>query len=227
MKKWEHPMPKGYITSRYGATAGRKSPHRGTDYASPKKKDLIRAVTAGEVVKIDYSKCLGWYLVQKTDDEGLYVGYSHLNCAQHGTDCDGKGHDDGSTCMKNLKVGDKLKFQQPVGRQGNSGTCSKGDHVHATIHQTPDPRYAKTFDIEIFIDEKIKEWNKNELQRKKGQEKEKKELLSKPQKPKQPSSKVVAPEKGENPSESIWGLIGKLWAKKPTGEVCKCCHRPL
>ena len=220
-------MPKSYITAKYGATAGRKSPHRGTDYASPKKKDLIRAVTAGEVVKIDYSKCLGWYIVQKTDDEGLYVGYSHLNCAKHGTNCDGKDHEDGSTCMKNLKVGDRLKLQQPVGRQGNSGTCSKGDHVHATIHKTPDPRYAKTFDIEKFIDQKIKKWNKNELQRKKEEEKEKVKPAEKPQKAKQKPSKVVTPEKADKPSESIWGLIGKLWSKKPTGEVCKCCQRPL
>lgn len=227
MNKWQHPMPKKQITARFGATANRKSPHRGTDYASPKKKDLIRAVTAGEVVKIDYSKCLGWYIVQKTNDEGLYVGYSHLNCHKHGTECDGKGHSDGSTCMKNLKVGDKLKLGQPVGRQGNTGTCSRGDHVHVTIHKTPDPRYAKTFDIEKFIDQKIAKWDKNAVQRKKEEEKEKIAPAEQAQKPKQDSPKVVAPEKAVEPSESIWGLLSKIWAKKPTGEVCKCCQRPL
>lgn len=227
MNKWQHPMPKSYITAQFGATAGRKSPHRGTDYASPKTKDLIRAVTAGEVVKIDYSKCLGWYIVQKTNDEGLYVGYAHLNCAKHGTECDGKDHNDGSTCMKNLKVGDKLKINQPVGRQGNSGDCSRGDHVHATIHKTPDPRYAKTFDIEKFIDQKIAAWEKNELQRKKEEEKEKKELLSKPQKDKQDSSDVIAPEKDKKPSESIFGLLSRFFAQKAKDEVCKCCGKPL
>ena len=226
MNKWQHPLPKETITSRFGATARRKSPHRGTDYAS-KKKILIKAVTDGTIEKIFYSKCLGWVCVQKTDDEGLYVGYSHLNCHTHGTECSGKGHDDGSTCMKNLKVGDKIKIGQPVGRQGNSGTCSRGDHVHATIHKTPDPRYAKTFDIEKFIDQKIKEYDKNAIQRKKEEEKEKIAPVEKPQKAKQESPKVVAPEKAVEPSESIWGLLSKVWAKKPTGEVCKCCQRPL
>ena len=228
MKKWQHPLPKKTITSRFGARAGRKSPHRGTDYAAPRgSKELIRAVTAGEIVKIFYSACLGWVCVQKTDDDGLYVGYSHLYCNKHDTtECTGKDHNDGSTCMSKLKVGDRVKINQPVGRQGNSGACSKGDHVHVTIHKTPDPRYAKTWNIEKFIDQKIKAWEKHELQRKKEKE-EKKELLERSQKAKQNSSKVVAPERAEKPSESIWGLISKIWAKKPTGEVCKCCQRPL
>lgn len=226
MKQWRHPLPKDTITSRYGATARRKSPHRGTDYAG-KKKILIRAVTDGVIEKIFYSKCLGWVCVQKTDDDGVYVGYSHLYCNKHDTtECDGKDHEN-DTCMKNLKVGDKVKIGQPVGRQGNSGDCSKGDHVHVTVHKTPDPRYAKTWDIEKFIDQKIKAWEKNDATQKRSQEKEEKELLESPQKAKPRSSKVVAPEKGDKPSESIWGLVSQLWAKKPTGEVCKCCQRPL
>ena len=225
MNKWQHPLPKNTITSRYGATARRKSPHRGTDYAG-KKKILIRAVTDGVIEKIFYSKCLGWVCVQKTDDDGVYVGYSHLYCNKHDTtECDGKDHEN-DTCMKNLKVGDKLKIGQPVGRQGNSGDCSKGDHVHATIHKTPDPRYAKTWDIEKFIDQKIEAWEKHELQGKKEKE-EKKGLLESPKPAKQKSSKVVAPEKTEKPSESIWSLLSKVWAKKPAGEVCKCCGKPL
>jgi len=229
MKKWQHPLPKNTITARFGATAGRKSPHRGTDYAAKRgSKALIRAATAGEIVNIFYSKCLGWVCVQRTDDDNLYVGYSHLYCNKHNTtECDGKDHEDGSTCMKNLKVGHKVKINQPVGRQGNSGTCSKGDHVHVTIHKTPDPRWAKTFDFEKFVNQKITAWEKNELQRKKEEEKEKVKPAEKPQKAKQKPSKVVTPEKADKPSESIWGLIGKLWSKKPTGEVCKCCQRPL
>jgi murein DD-endopeptidase MepM/ murein hydrolase activator NlpD len=226
MKQWKHPLPKETITSRWGATARRKSPHRGTDYAS-KKKILIRAVTDGVVEKIFYSKCLGWYIVQKTNDEGLYVGYAHLNCAKHGTECDGKDHNDGSTCMKNLKVGDKVKIGQPVGRQGNSGDCSRGDHVHVTVHKSPDPRYAKTWDIEKFIDQKIEAWEKNNATQKRSQKEEEKELLESPQKEEKKPSKVVTPEKTDKPSESIWGLVSQLWSKKPKGEVCKCCGKPL
>lgn len=173
MNKWQHPLPKKMITARYGATAGRKSPHRGTDYASPRKKALLRAATAGTVHAIAYSSCLGWYMVQKTDEDNLYIAYSHLYCNKHDTvRCSGKDHEDGSTCMSRLKVGDKLKFNQPVGRQGDSGTCSKGDHVHVTIHKTPDPRYAKTFDFEKFVDQKIKRGSKNALQEKEEKEKE-------------------------------------------------------
>lgn len=227
MNKWQHPLPKNTITARFGATKGRKSPHRGTDYASPKKKELLRAVSDGEVAKIDYSKCLGWYVVIKTDEDDVYFGYSHLYCNKHDTtECNGKDHEDGSTCMSKLKVGDKVKVGQPVGRQGNSGDCSRGDHVHLTAHKTPDPRYAKTFDPEKFIDQKIKAWEKHELQGKKEKE-EKKELLDSPKPAKQKPSKVSTPEKAEKPSESIWSLLSKVWAKKPTDEVCKCCQRPL
>lgn len=214
MHKWQHPLPKETITSRFGATKGRKSPHRGTDYASSKSKELLAAVSDGEVAKIDYSKCLGWYVVIKTDDEGIYIGYSHLNCAKHGTNCDGKGHEDGSTCMKNLKVGDKVKVGQPVGRQGNSGTCSKGDHVHLTAHKTPDPRYAKTFDAEKFIDKKIKAY-------------EKFKATESTQKPEQTKSKPITPEPTSTSSAGIWELVKAIWEKKPEGDVCKCCQRPL
>lgn len=159
---WMHPLPKNTITSRYGSTRNRKTPHRGCDYASSKGRALLSAVSNGVVAKIDYSKCLGWYVVIKTDEDDVYFGYSHLYCNKHDTTtCDGKDHEN-DTCMKNLKVGHKVKVGQPVGRQGNSGSCSRGEHVHLTAHKTPDPRYAKTFDPEKFIDQKIAKYNKEE-----------------------------------------------------------------
>lgn len=214
MNKWQHPLPKKMITARYGATAGRKSPHRGTDYASPKKNELLRAVSDGEIVKIDYSKCLGWYVVLKTDDDDIYFGYSHLYCNKHKTStCNGKDHD-GDTCMSKLKVGHKVKANQPVGRQGNSGTCSLGHHVHLTAHKTPDPRYAKTFNAEKFIDQKIKAY-------------EKFEATEAPKKPEQIKAKPVTPEDSSASSKGIWELLSAMWEKKPKGEVCKCCQKPL
>ena len=36
--------------------------------------------------------------------------------------------------MKNLKVGDRVTKGQPVGRIGNTGTCSRGAHLHAVLH---------------------------------------------------------------------------------------------
>lgn len=214
MHKWQHPLPKETITARFGATKGRKSPHRGTDYASPNKNELLRAVSDGEVAKIAYSKCLGWYVVIKTDDDDVYFGYSHLYCNKHKTStCDGKDHAN-DTCMKNLKVGHKVKVGQPVGRQGNSGSCSRGHHVHLTAHKTPDPRYAKVFNAEKFIDQKIKAYEKFE-----AAESAKKAEQSKP--------KVTTPEKVENRSKGLWSLVEAMWAKKPTGKTCKCCGQEI
>ena len=150
---WQHPFDKKTITSRFGATANRKTPHRGTDYA-PGVKEIIPSVTAGRVTKIFYSKCLGWVCEVKSDDGGFYVGYCHLYCNKHKTaECDGKDHK-GDTCIKNLKVGDRVAMGEPVGRVGNSGDCSRGAHLHITISKRSDPRYAPMFDIEKFIDSK-------------------------------------------------------------------------
>jgi murein DD-endopeptidase MepM/ murein hydrolase activator NlpD len=153
---WQHPFPKSTITDKYGDNqAPRTSPHRGTDYA-PKAKTLIPAVTDAVVSKIFYSDCLGWVCEIKTVEHGIYIGYSHLYCNKHDSiNCSGEGHQDGSTCMSKLAVGDSVKTGDWVGRVGNSGTCSRGAHCHLTFSKQSDPRYAKTFDGEKFIDQKI------------------------------------------------------------------------
>lgn len=156
MAEWRHPFPKNTITSRFGAKESfRSNPHRGLDYA-PGAKALIPAITDGVVSKIFFSSVLGWVCEIKTDEHGLYIGHSHLYCNKHNTvDCDGKGHEDGSTCMSKLKVGDRVKCCQPVGRVGTSG-WSTGPHLHLTFSKQSDPRYAKVFDPEKFIDQKIR-----------------------------------------------------------------------
>jgi len=163
---WQHPFPKSTITDRFNDfEPPRKSPHRGTDYA-PGGKKLIPAITDGVVTKIFYSQVLGWVCEYKTDEHGLYVGNAHLYCNKHDTiNCDGKDHEDGSTCMKRLKLGDRVKCCDPVGRVGNSG-ASRGAHLHITIAKKSDPRWAKTFDIEKFIDQKIRKQHKKEQKRK-------------------------------------------------------------
>ena len=225
MNKWQHPLPKTTITARFGATKNRKSPHRGTDYASSNKNALLAAVSDAVVAKIDYSSCLGWYVVIKTDEDNVYFGYSHLYCNKHKTsECDGKDHAN-DTCMKNLKVGDKVKAGQAVGRQGNSGTCSRGHHLHLTAHKTPDPRYAKVFDAEKFLNQKVSAWEKQKTEKKPASPKNKvtESTVTADKTP----AKVVAPEKASTPSESIWGLLSGILAKKPSGEVCKCCGQAI
>lgn len=154
---WQHPFPKSTITDRFGDNEPpRTNPHRGTDYA-PGARELIPAITDGVVTRIFYSNCLGWVCEFKSTEDDVYIGHAHLYCNKHDTiNCDGSDHHDGSTCMKNLKVGHRVKQGQPVGRVGNSGTCSRGAHLHITAAKKSDPRYAKTFDIEKFIDQKIK-----------------------------------------------------------------------
>jgi murein DD-endopeptidase MepM/ murein hydrolase activator NlpD len=156
MTIWQYPFPKNTITSRYGDRGyPRTSPHRGVDFA-PGAKDLIPAITDGVVTAIFYSGCLGWVCEFKSDDGGVYIGHSHLYCNKHNSiDCDGSDHEDGSTCMSKLKVGDRVKRGDWVGRIGNSGTCSRGAHLHLTFSKKPDPRYAKTFNPERFLDQKL------------------------------------------------------------------------
>ncbi|MEX0895639.1 MAG: M23 family metallopeptidase [Patescibacteria group bacterium] len=160
MAQWQHPFPKSTITSGFGSTRPpRTSPHRGTDYA-PNAKTLIPAITDGKVTKIAYSNILGWFMEFVTDEHGLYIGHAHLYCHKHDTiTCNGKDHNDGSTCMKNLKVGHRVEIGQPVGRVGNSG-ASRGAHLHITASKKPDMRFSKPFDIEQFIDQKIAKQNR-------------------------------------------------------------------
>jgi hypothetical protein len=111
-------------------------------------------VTDGTVTAIFYSSVLGWVCEFKSDEHGIYVGHSHLYCNKHDTvNCDGKDHAD-ATCMKSLKVGDKVTHGQWIGRVGDSGSASRGSHLHMTMSKKPDPRFAKTFDPEKFLDQK-------------------------------------------------------------------------
>jgi len=200
---WQYPFPKNTITDRFNDfEPPRKSPHRGLDLA-PGAKALIPALTDGVVNKIFYSSCLGWVCEIKTKQHGIYVGHSHLYCNKHDSiDCDGNDHEDGSTCMKNLKVGDKVTLGQAVGRVGNSGTCSRGAHLHLTFAKKSDPRWAKTFDPEKFLDQKIAK-----------QEKSKKtEPTESPVKPEQTKPEVTTPDKAQNPPKSVLEALRVIMA---------------
>lgn len=156
---WKHPFNKRTITSRFGETARRTSPHRGTDYA-PGKNELIPAIAAGTVRKIAWSDCLGWYMIQSAwaEKKTWYIGYMHLSCNQHGIDCEGPKKSGCKTPFVRLKVGDKLALGQPVGRVGNTGDCSKGAHLHATLSRTLSGGVSgKVYDLEKFIDEQATE----------------------------------------------------------------------
>lgn len=154
MSSWKHPFNKSTITSRFGETARRTSPHRGTDYA-PGANKLIPAVAKGTVKKIAWSNCLGWYMVQTAwaENKTWYIQYSHLSCKTHGIDCRGPKVDKCKTPFYRLKVGDKLEVGDPAGRCGNTGSCSRGAHLHLTLGRTVRSGVSgKVYDIEKFID---------------------------------------------------------------------------
>jgi len=199
---WQHPFPKSTITDLFGDNEPpRTAPHRGVDYA-PKAKSLIPAITDGVITRIFYSNCLGWVCEFKSDEHGIYIGHSHLYCNKHDSiNCDGSDHEDGSTCMKNLKVGDRVKCCDPVGRVADSGECSRGAHLHLTFSKKSDPRYAKTFDPVKFIDQKIA---KQERQATKASEK-----------PSKPISEVETADKVETPAPkpqvNLGAIFGRFW----------------
>jgi murein DD-endopeptidase MepM/ murein hydrolase activator NlpD len=146
--KWRHPFPKSSITARYGATANRPNAHRGLDYAV-KANSWIPAATAGTIRLNTWSDVLGWVLVHSAWDykekRTVFVGYSHLKRkSPH-------------------KEGGKIAMGQGVGIQGNTGSASRGDHLHLTIGPTVRHVFlGVTFDPETFIDQMIQE-NTNAL----------------------------------------------------------------
>lgn len=135
-----HPFPKRTITARYGATANRGNAHRGLDYAV-KNNTWIPAVAPGQIVINTWSDVLGWVMVQTAWDvkakRVVYFGYSHLKrkSPHH--------------------VGNRLLEGQGVGIQGNTGSASRGDHLHLTVGPTAQHVFrGVTWDPEKFIDER-------------------------------------------------------------------------
>ena len=136
------PFPENTITGVYGSMSDfrRKNglqPHSGTDFApkgSSKGKTPIPAVAKGSVSFVQFSKILGWVLVQTVWDvkkkKVAYVGYCHLSCAKHGINCAG-GHD--ASIAISHKAGDRLDEGDAIANCGNTGSASSGVHLHLTI----------------------------------------------------------------------------------------------
>ena len=187
---WQHPLPPKLIGDKYGdKEPPRTQPHRGTDYKGDAKQ-FVRAVSDGVIHNIFYSACLGWIVELETDEHGLFFGYCHLACQKHGVNCDGKDHQDGSNCNKNIQKGDRVKAGQPIGLCGNTGLCSRGVHLHLTVSKKTDPRYAKTFDPQKFIDQKLKKQAKTKA-------------TESPHKPEQTKPDVTTPEKAPKPPRAV------------------------
>lgn len=94
----------------FGATKGRTQPHRGLDV--PRAGGTpVPAWAAGTVVISQWHPSLGW--VVETDGGGVFAGYCHL-------------------IEQGAPVGTVLKVGDTVGRVGNTGSQSFGNHLHTT-----------------------------------------------------------------------------------------------
>lgn len=121
---WRLPYDAKYITSHYGElSAYRKAngmqPHSGTDWARP-RGTRIPAIAKGTIRLIQFSKVLGWVVVQTAMDKDgkvWYLGYCHMDS------------------RPGYKVGQKLRKGQTVGLIGSEGQSS-GPHLHATASTT-------------------------------------------------------------------------------------------
>jgi murein DD-endopeptidase MepM/ murein hydrolase activator NlpD len=156
---WQHPFDKKTITSRFGATANRATPHRGLDYA-PAANTVIPAITGGVVRNIQWSDILGWVVVQSGRDDVnarlVFVGYCHLSCAIHGPECKGPRVHGNHSPLTSTVVGSTKKIGEPIGRVGNTGSASRGAHLHLTVGPMVNSVFSGTvWDPEKFIDEQI------------------------------------------------------------------------
>lgn len=155
---WRHPFDKKLITSRFGATANRPTPHRGLDYA-PKANTVIPAASGGVIRRVAWSNVLGWYVVQEATDritgKKVFIGYCHLSCSVHGPEC--KGPTLGAhSPLKSTVVGQAKKLGEAIGKVGNTGSASRGAHLHLTIGPTENSVISgKVIDPEQFIDEQL------------------------------------------------------------------------
>ena len=134
-----YPLPKSSITALYGATARRKTPHRGLDFGA-RKGTWITAPETGTIVLNTWSDCLGWCLVLRFWHEGkdkpMYLGFAHLKVkSKH-------------------KVGTKIwEGNKWFAAVGNTGSCSRGAHLHLTYGDTPRHIFnGRTFDPEALLE---------------------------------------------------------------------------
>lgn len=144
---WRFPYEDKYITGHYGTLseyrkARNMQPHSGTDWARP-LGTRIPAIAKGTIRLIQFSKVLGWVVVQSAMDKNgdvWYLGYCHMDK------------------KPGYEVGQKLVKGQTIGIIGNTGQSS-GPHLHATASKTLKGVFGPTtskVDLYALIKENIK-----------------------------------------------------------------------
>ena len=123
-RNWRLPYADKFITGHYGTLSEfrRKNgmqPHSGTDWARP-RGTRIPAIAKGTIRLIEFSKVLGWVVVQSAmdkDGQVWFLGYCHMDARPA------------------YEVGQKIEVGQTIGLIGNTGQSS-GPHLHATASKT-------------------------------------------------------------------------------------------
>jgi murein DD-endopeptidase MepM/ murein hydrolase activator NlpD len=144
MAEFMMPFPDSALTGHFGKVrkirGKNTSPHRGTDWGV-KRGTPIPAVSEGSVKLVQYSKVLGWVLVQTVygnDKKTRYVGYCHMKI------------------KPTLKVGARLKMGQTIGLVDTEG-YSTGPHLHATLSTTvKGVFYGTVLDLYKYLSDNIK-----------------------------------------------------------------------
>ena len=136
MRKWAMPFPESRVTGHFGKIRTFKgaptNPHRGTDW-SLKNGEKIPAITDGKIMLVQFSKVLGWVLVQSAKDSSgkiFYIGYCHLKDKPV------------------LEKGTVVKCGETIALGGNTGSASSGPHLHATLSDSiKGVFYGNVFDL--------------------------------------------------------------------------------
>ena len=149
------PFPNKQLTGHFGKVrtfnGAPTNPHRGTDWGA-KEGTPIPAVGNGTIRLVQYSKVLGWVIVQTVwaDNKTWFVGYCHLKE------------------KPTLKVGSKVSVGDKIGLVGNTGSASSGPHLHATLSDSLRGVFNGTvYDLYIFLSEQIKKASKSSTEPKK------------------------------------------------------------
>lgn len=137
MSNWIMPFPEKRVTGHFGKIRTFKSapsnPHRGTDW-SLKNGELIPFITDGKIMTVQFSKVLGWVVVQSAKDSKgniFFIGYCHLKEEP-----------------KEIKKGDVVKSGDRIIKGGNTGSASSGPHLHATLSDSiKGVFYGNVFDL--------------------------------------------------------------------------------
>lgn len=122
---------------KFGATAGRPNPHRGTDLQKP-RFTKVPSYVSGTVVDVVQNSVVGWYVVISIGG-GRYIGYCHLRAGTM------------------PKIGAKIKAGDIIGEVAGTGDFTgsawTGPHIHITETSTPRPSYGPWFDPQPRINE--------------------------------------------------------------------------